>query len=121
MPDDTRELIDIASFTRLLVAAGTGLFVVAVVAGVVWGQRAGAVRAGMLRGLGAGLVGPAALGLWWIYNRVEDDYGLDSVQALLTNMGIFVVAGILGGWLLRWLWRATRPEAAAETRGAGAE
>lgn len=119
MPDDTKELIDVASFTRLLVAAGVGLFIVSLVAGAAWGRRADAARAGLLRGLGAGLVGPAALALWWVYNRIEDRYGLDSVRAVLTNLAIFVVAGVLGGSLLAWLWRATGPGIAAAGDGSG--
>ena len=107
MPDDTRELITAAEFSRWLLLAACGVLVIAISAGAIWGARRKAIRGGLIRGTAAGLTGPAALLLWRIYNNIEDRYGLDSVRALLTNLGLFVVVGIVAGLLLREIWRRT--------------
>ena len=62
------------------------------------GRRNGTPKAGMVRGLSVGLLGPAALGLWVIYNALEDHFGLDSVAALLINLVIFLAVGVLAGF-----------------------
>jgi hypothetical protein len=105
--DDTRELIDLAVFHRALVLLAGLLLVGALAGGWRWGHRAGQRRAGLLRGLAVGLSGLVALGLWTVYNAVENRYGLDSVRALLINLAIFVVVGLAGGTALGWVWRRT--------------
>ncbi|MGH7740015.1 MAG: hypothetical protein ACREL1_07700 [bacterium] len=45
------------------------------------------------------LWGPLVAGLWFIYNAIEDHYGLDSVKALGINAFIFIVVGALWGYL----------------------
>lgn len=105
--DDRRELIDLVLFQRALVLSALGLLVGGLAGGWWWGRTGGAVRAGLTRGLAVGLIGPAALGLWSVYNALEDRFGLDSVHALLINLAIFVAAGLLGGAVLGWVWRRT--------------
>jgi|ERR1700722_14680904 hypothetical protein len=49
------------------------------------------------------LVGPLITGLWFVFNAIEDHYGLDSVKALLINLGIFVAMGLLISYLFSTL------------------
>jgi len=49
-----------------------------------------------------GLIGPANLLLWILYNAIENRLGLDSVPALLINLAIFVVLGIAIGLFIRF-------------------
>lgn len=112
MPDDTRELITAAEFSHWLVIAACVVLVGSIAAGAIWGARARAVGSGWVRGAAAGMTGPAALLLWHVYNSIEDRYGLDSVRALLLNLGLFVVVGVIGGILLRWVWRRTEADSA---------
>jgi hypothetical protein len=46
------------------------------------------------------LLGPLLIGLWFVFNAIEDHYGLDSVKALEINFGIFVAMGFLISYLL---------------------
>lgn len=117
--DDTRELIDLAVFHRALMILAGLLLVGGLFGGWRWGNRSGQRRAGFLRGLAVGLLGLAVLGLWTVYNAVEDHYGLDSVHALLINLAIFVAAGLLGGAALGWIWRRTGSGEKQETRNPG--
>ena len=48
-----------------------------------------------------GLIGPLNLFLWTVYNAIENFFGLDSVVALLINLGIFAVIGLVIGLLMR--------------------
>jgi hypothetical protein len=47
----------------------------------------------------AAWVGPLLAGLWFLYNAIEDHYGLDSVKALEINAFIFILTGALLGYL----------------------
>jgi hypothetical protein len=42
----------------------------------------------------AGAFGPLALALWYVFNGIEDRFGLDSVPALGLNLLIFCGIGI---------------------------
>lgn len=77
------------------------LAVVLPVAGLLIGAAIGAVRRrvalGTVLGLAVGLVGPALLGLWGVFNAVVAAYGLDSVRGLLVNLAVFVAIGMVIG------------------------
>ena len=118
MPDDTRELISRPEFWRWLVVVACAVPALALAAGGAWGARRKNLGAGLARGISVGLTGPAALLLWQIYNRIEDRYGLDSVRALLINLALFVIVGVITGILLRWVWYRT--EGRSEEAGAAA-
>ena len=45
--------------------------------------------------------GPLNLFLWLIYNAIENFYGLDSVRALVINLILFLILGIVGGLVIR--------------------
>src|SRR3569623_1482752 len=83
--DPTREIVDPVQVGHLL----AGLSVLGLLAAVGLGlaSRGGslALRRGAILGAAAVLAYP----LWWIYNGIEDHYGLDSVLALLLNAALF--------------------------------
>ena len=41
--------------------------------------------------------------LWQVYNGIEDHFGLDSVAALLINLGLFVLVGTAANFTFRRL------------------
>jgi hypothetical protein len=99
--DGTRELVDAQAIgTLLAVLSGIALLLLAAL-GLVAKSRgsAGARRGALLAGCGV-LLFP----LWVVYNRIEDQFGLDSVAALLINLALFAVVGALAGVALRRLW-----------------
>jgi hypothetical protein len=110
-----RELVDTGQVgVALAILSGLAL-VTALAMGALYRTRG---QASLLRGaLAAGVL---ALGwpLWWVYNRIEDHVGLDSVAALLINLALFAALGASGGLLLRRLW--PQEEAIANRRDAEA-
>jgi hypothetical protein len=62
-------------------------------------KRQAFVRAALVSSIGI-----LAYPLWLVYNRIEDQFGLDSVAALLINLALFVAVGVGGGFLIRKLW-----------------
>jgi len=55
----------------------------------------------VMKGCFWGFLGSFISLLWWIYNRIMNHYGLDSVKALLINFALFIVCGLLLGLLYR--------------------
>jgi hypothetical protein len=99
--DGTRELVDPAQVgTALAVLSGVSLVAAAVlmIAGRIKNAN-GLVKAALV--FSAGIL---AYPLWVVYNSIEDHFGLDSVVALLLNLALFSVIGIVGGLALRRLW-----------------
>lgn len=104
--DGTRELVDAnAVGAALAVLSGLALGL-ALLLGFLAKSRgsAGAARTALLAGCVV-LLYP----LWSVYNRIEDHFGLDSVAALLINVALFAVIGILVGLALRRFWPAPDP------------
>jgi hypothetical protein len=98
-----RELVDLAAVERLfrVLAVVLPLLGLGIGAALQFGRR----RPGMfVTGLLTGLLGPANLLLWRVYNGIEDHYGLDSVKAMLLNLALFAALGIAIGLAIR-LWR----------------
>jgi len=90
------------AIVRALAVALVGAGVVggAVASAFVRPRRA-APSAGGLIALAGGLV----YVLWAIYDAVIARLGLDSVKALLINLGIFVIIGVAYGVLAARVWR----------------
>lgn len=49
----------------------------------------------------AGFSGPLLVTLWYLYNGIEDRFGLDSVFALCLNLLIFCIVGLSLGMVVR--------------------
>jgi hypothetical protein len=101
--EGTRELVDAGQVgTALAVLSFAALVAAALL------MAAGRMRRspGLVRGALVAVVLMFAFPLWTVYNRIEDHFGLDSVAALLINLGLFALLGLIGGVALRSLWPA---------------
>ena len=105
---DTRELITVTTARMIVFAIGIGGPIVGAAVGVAIGARKKTPSAGLLHGLGFGLLGTLALILWFIYNAVISRMGFDSVAGFLVNLCIFVVVGIAAGLGIALLARRHR-------------
>lgn len=57
-----------------------------------------------------GLLGPVVWLLWVVYESIMDKYGFASVKGLLIVLGVFVLVGLLAGWLLGRSGRVRKSE-----------
>jgi len=98
-----RELIDAGQVGAAITVAALAAAVAAVALVVLnRGRRsAGLTKAALLLSAVV-LLGP----MWWVYNRIEDHFGLDSVAALLINVVLFCLLGAAVGLAFRQLWPA---------------
>ena len=107
--DDTRELVDagqvgvaLAILSAVAALAGAGLALI--LRGQPPENTSNRRKAALLCG-GAALVYP----LWVVYNRIEDQFGLDSVLALGINGALFVTVGVVVGLGMRRWWPPVAP------------
>ena len=107
MTDDTQELFTPGAFQRWLILAAVAVVIAGIALGIASRRSLGSARAALQRGAAVAFLGPLALLLWWLYNLIEDHYGLDSVPALLINLALFVVVGLTVGAVMAWIWRST--------------
>jgi len=90
---------------ELVVAAlSLGLPVLALVLGGILGSFTVGWRRGLLLGGVVALLGPLCWAMWLVYGWVIARFGLDSVRALLINLALFALVGVLAGFLLRRTW-----------------
>ena len=108
--DEMREIVTMEQANSLFL----GIAIAAPIFGIIVGAGIGALRRNVghaaLRGFLIGLLGPANLVLWNVYNLITDRLGLDTVKNLLVNLGLFVVLGIIAGFIAGRCYRATAPE-----------
>jgi len=103
--DDMREIVTVEQIQSLFVVVAIAAPFTGALVGAVLGRRQrGAARGAVLGGI-AGLLGPANLLLWWVYNRITDRLGLDSVRNLLVNLALFAALGVVAGLALAYLRR----------------
>ncbi|UCH33625.1 MAG: hypothetical protein JSV65_13780 [Armatimonadota bacterium] len=62
-------------------------------------------RPGLAVGSLVTVAGALVYVLWAVYNGIVARFGLDSVKALLVNLGIFAVAGLVYGLAAGRAWR----------------
>jgi drug/metabolite transporter (DMT)-like permease len=95
--DDMRELVSIEAVERLFVWLAVAGPVAGVFAGVLLGLRRRRVGPYAVRGMLFGLLGTVNWALWKMYSALTEHFGLDSVQNLLINLGIFLTLGLCAG------------------------
>ena len=101
--DPTRELVDAGQVgTAIAILSGAGLLLTLALAAMARARRSPALTRGALLAAAAALLYP----LWLVYNGIEDYFGLDSVAALLINLGLFAVVGVAVGMAMKRLWPA---------------
>ena len=98
--DEMREIITLDEANRLFLILAVAVPVLCVALGAFIGIRRGAPGRWALNGLLIGLLGPANLALWKIYNLITDRLGLDTVKNLLVNLGLFVALGLIAGMVI---------------------
>jgi hypothetical protein len=57
----------------------------------------------VFRGLSLGLCGPLVSALWLAYNAIVNHFGIDSVKGLLLNLLLFILTGIVIGFVVRFV------------------
>jgi drug/metabolite transporter (DMT)-like permease len=87
-----KELITLDQANQLMLAAT----VVIPIVGLIWGVVAKQIKTGLIWGL---LVGVGNLVMWKVYNAITDNLGLDTVKNLLVNLALFVVIGLIAGFV----------------------
>ena len=98
------ELIDIATFERLLIGVCVALTVAGIVLGVVLRKHGSITPAGVIA---LALIGPVVYAGWvfcsWMvrYDPQTGYVGLHKVSVLLINVGVFVTLGIIAGLVAR--------------------
>lgn len=95
--DDMREIVSVEQVQRLFLLLAVALPILGVAVGAGLGARRGQLRRCALQGLLIGALGPVNLVLWFVYNRITDRLGLDTVKNLLVNLALFVTLGIVAG------------------------
>ena len=85
-----KELITLDQANQLMLAAT----VIIPVVGAIVGMVSRRLRVGIAWGLALGI---GNLVLWKVYNAITDRLGLDTVENLLVNLGLFVAVGLVVG------------------------
>jgi len=112
-----REIVSPEQAERIVYAAAAALIAVGIVGGAVGAAFVRPRRAGPTVGALVALAGALVYALWLVYNALIAALGLDSVKALLINLAIFVVVGLIYGFTAGAAWRwALRPAAPHDPR-----
>lgn len=102
--DDMREIVTVQQMDRLFLVLAIAAPLVGAVIGAALARRQNPGR-GALRGLLVGLLGPANLVMWKVYNALTDRMGLDTVKNLLVQLGLFVGLGVAVGLVAGYVMR----------------
>jgi uncharacterized membrane protein len=105
-----REIVSPEQAVRIVAVTAAALIALGIVGGAVAAAVARPRRAGLMAGALVALAGALVYGLWVVYNALIGRLGLDSVTALLTNLAIFVVVGLIYGLIAgsAWRWAVSR-------------
>jgi hypothetical protein len=100
-----RELVSPQQAEVIIRVVAGGLLALGVVGGAVMAALVRPRRTGVIAGGFVALAGALVYALWLVYNAVTARLGLDSVRALLINLGVFVFVGLGYGLVLSVIWR----------------
>jgi len=120
MPEDMQEIVTVEQVQRLFLLLAVLGPVVGAAIGAAVGMRRGAAGPGAGKGLLVGLVGPANLALWTLYNAITDRLGLDTVKNLLVNLALFALIGAAVGLVVARTMRPGQPRKPEPSHRAGA-
>jgi len=108
--DEMREIVTLEQANSLFLWIAIAAPIIGILVGAGVGARRGNTGRASVRGFVIGLLGPANLVLWNIYNLITDRLGLDTVKNLLVNLSLFVALGIIAGIIAGRYYRARIPE-----------
>jgi hypothetical protein len=100
-----REIVSPQQAEVIVRAVAAGLLALGVVTGATAAALMRPRRAGLVIGAVVALAGVLVYALWLAYNAVIARFGLDSVKALLVNLGIFILVGLGYGVVVSITWR----------------
>lgn len=100
-----RELVSPEQAEAIVRIAAIALVALGVIGGGVAAALMRTRRAALTAGALVALPGVLVYALWLVYNSIIARLGLDSVKALLINLGIFAVVGLGYGLLAGAVWR----------------
>lgn len=113
--DEMREIVTVEQVDRLFLLLAIAAPLIGAAVGAAAGRSRGSAGRGAAQGFVIGLLGPANLLLWKVYNALTDRMGLDTVKNLLMQLGLFIALGIIVGLVAGYV---SRSRAGAETAGA---
>src|SRR5947209_4269913 len=114
MGGELREIVDAGQVGRAFALAAIILPLLGLAVGAWWGRGRQQLRRGALFGLLIGLLGPLNWLLWYVYNRITDSVGLDTVRNLVINLVLFLAVGAIIGTGIGLASRRLRPPADTE-------
>jgi hypothetical protein len=117
--NDMKELVTVEQAERVIALLAWLLPVLGIVIGAVVGAVRKRLAPSLIVGLLIGLIGPAVWALWHVYNGIMGRYGLDSVKALLINLALFIVIGLVIGFVLGRYFVRHRVATSQETPSTG--
>jgi hypothetical protein len=103
--DEMREIVTMDQLNRLFLILAVAAPVIGAGIGGVLGAKKGNAGKGAGTGLLVGLLGPANLVLWKVYNVITDRMGLDTVKNLFVQLGLFVALGVAAGLIASYMRR----------------
>ena len=101
------EIVETETVGRIFLCLAIFAPLLAILIGAIIGGKHGEVKKGIRNGFLVGLLGPANLLLWNLYNRITDINGLDSVRNVFVNLILFVGIGLVGGGIISYFLRAS--------------
>ncbi len=113
--DEMREIVTVEQVDRLFLLLAIAAPLIGAAVGAAAGRSRGSAGRGAAQGFVIGLLGPANLLLWKVYNALTDRMGLDTVKNLLMQLGLFIALGIIVGLVAGYV---SRSRAGAEAAGA---
>ena len=116
------EIVSPGQAEAIVRGAALGLVGVGIAAGAIGALFVRSRRAAPIVGALVAVAGGLAYILWMVYNSLTARFGLDSVKALLINLGVFAVVGLVYGVLAGIIWRRftgppDRAQPSADWRG----
>ncbi len=115
MADDLKEIVTVEQIDRLFLLLAVGGPFIGAAVGALVGKKSGTSAKSIKLGIIIGMLGPANLVLWNIYNAVTRKLGLDTVKNLLVNLGLFITIGIVAGLTIAYVNRKSELEMGAGT------